>query len=311
MKRIIFISVFALLLSTLTLAQNTATDTQNAANSATTSEQPSPNPPAQSQTTTTPSDQNAQPNDVQQNSNTLPNPNGDAVNGNNAAPQQSEPALGARNTSTGPNTIMAGTEIKAALDDALTTKTAHTGQEFTATVINPVQDSSGANAIPTGSKIVGNVTTADEGGRIIPAIQGKAKLALRFREVQLPNGTTFPITASLVSVNSTNKNASTKTNDEGEITSGRTGKRTATDIGIGAGIGTVAGLIFGSALKGLAIGALAGGGYVLATGGREVELPAQTGLMIRLDQNATVSPQNAPTAPNAPTPPQPPSGPSM
>jgi hypothetical protein len=58
----------------------------------------------------------------------------------------------------------------------------------------------------------------------------------------------------------------------------------AKDVGIGAGIGTVAGLIFGGPLKGLAVGALAGGGYVLATKGKDVELPAQTGLVIRLDQ---------------------------
>ena len=62
------------------------------------------------------------------------------------------------------------------------------------------------------------------------------------------------------------------------------GKDVAKDVGIGAGIGTVAGLLFGGPLKGLAIGALAGGGYVLATKGKEVNLPAQTGMVIKLDQ---------------------------
>jgi hypothetical protein len=48
-------------------------------------------------------------------------------------------------------------------------------------------------------------------------------------------------------------------------------------------------LIFGSPLKGLAIGALSGGGYILATKGKDVNLPAQTGMVIRLDQTVSSS----------------------
>ena len=88
-------------------------------------------------------------------------------------------------------------------------------------------------------------------------------------------------------MNST-KGGSTKASSEGQVTSGTSGKQVAKDVGIGAGIGTVAGLIFGSALKGLAIGAIAGGGYVLATKGKDVELPAQTGLILKVDQNMSV-----------------------
>jgi hypothetical protein len=41
--------------------------------------------------------------------------------------------------------------------------------------------------------------------------------------------------------------------------------------------------------KGLAIGALAGGGYILATNGKDVNLPAQTGMVIRLDQSISAN----------------------
>jgi hypothetical protein len=73
------------------------------------------------------------------------------------------------------------------------------------------------------------------------------------------------------------------------VQSGTQGKDVAKDVGIGAGVGTVAGLIFGAPLKGLAIGALAGGGYVLATKGKDVQLPAQTGMVIRLDQPLSIN----------------------
>jgi hypothetical protein len=78
------------------------------------------------------------------------------------------------------------------------------------------------------------------------------------------------------------------------VQSGARGKDAVKDVGIGAGIGTVAGLIFGGPLKGLAIGALAGGGYVLATKGKEVNLPAQTGMVIRLDQPVSSNVASAP-----------------
>jgi hypothetical protein len=79
-----------------------------------------------------------------------------------------------------------------------------------------------------------------------------------------------------------------KAGSEGEVTSSTGGKTVAKDVGIGAGLGTVAGLIFGGALKGLAIGAIAGGGYVLATQGKDVDLPAQSGMKLRLDQALSI-----------------------
>jgi hypothetical protein len=38
----------------------------------------------------------------------------------------------------------------------------------------------------------------------------------------------------------------------------------------------------------LAIGAIAGGGYVLATQGKDVDIPAQSGMKLRLDQALSI-----------------------
>lgn len=181
--------------------------------------------------------------------------------------------------------VAASTEIRATLDTPLSTKTSKVGDTFTGTVAQPITGSNGQVAIPAGSKVHGEVTEAEE-GKTVAVLRGKGKLNMHFRDIQLPDGTTVPLSATLVSVNSTK--GKTSAGSEGEVQSGNTGKRTAKDVGIGAGVGTVAGLIFGSALKGLAIGALAGGGYVLATNGKDVELPAQTGMVLRLDHNLSV-----------------------
>ena len=208
-----------------------------------------------------------------------------------AAPEGQSPVLGTRPATTPTNVqgqVPAGTEIRAVLDTALSTKTSHEGDQFTATVAEPVNGTQGAVLIPAGSKIRGEVTESEQ-GKTLPAIRGKAKLNLRFRDVQLPNGQVLPLTASLVSVNDTKKGTSESTSQEGEVTQGRSTGTIAKDVGIGAGLGTVAGLIFGSPLKGLAIGAIAGGGYVLATGGKDVNLPAESGLVLKLDRPLDVT----------------------
>ena len=177
--------------------------------------------------------------------------------------------------------VPAGTEIHATLQEDLSSKTNKTGDTFTAVVAQDVKSSNGQLAIPTGTVINGEVTEAEE-GKTLPMVRGRGRLNFHFRDMTFPSHRSFPIGASLVSVQG--KSAGS----EGEVTSSTSGKSTAKDVGIGAGLGTVAGLIFGSALKGLAIGAIAGGGYVLATQGKDVELPAQSKLTLKLDQSVTV-----------------------
>lgn len=200
--------------------------------------------------------------------------------------QQVTPAPG------GSDQIVANTELHATLDTPLSTKTSKPGDRFTATITDPVRGANGAVMIPSGARVEGEVAEAEQ-GKAAAALRGKGKLSLRFRDVVLPNGQTLPFTATLVSVNSTNGKNTKKADEEGQVQSGTQGKDVARDVGIGAGIGTVAGLIFGGPLKGLAIGALAGGGYVLATKGKDVELPAQTGMVIRLDQPLTLNGSSA------------------
>lgn len=182
-------------------------------------------------------------------------------------------------------TIPASTQFRATLDEELSSKTSQPGDGFTATLAEPLRNQQGNVLIPAGVKLHGVVQNA-ESGKVLPSLRGKGKLSLRFTEVQLPNGQEIPLEASLLSISQNKGKASAS--QEGEITGGVSGKDTAKDVGIGAGVGTVAGLIFGSALKGLAIGAIAGGGYVLANAGKDVTIPANTVLQLRVDQYVTL-----------------------
>lgn len=211
-----------------------------------------------------------------------------------AAPQlQSRPAASAPPAGA-QLSIPAGTEIDATLQDALSSKSAKTGDTFTAVVAQPVRAANGQVALPAGTVINGEVTESEQ-GKTLPMVRGKGRLAFRFRDMTLPSHRSFPIEATLLSVHDK------KATEEGEVTSSTGGKTVAKDVGIGAGLGTVAGLIFGSALKGLAIGAIAGGGYVLATQGKDVEIPAQSGMKLRLDRSLSIPAAAVSATPSANT----------
>jgi hypothetical protein len=206
--------------------------------------------------------------------------------------RQTSPDLGAR---PGPvtripmaRTVQVVAEVNATLDTPLSSRTSQVDQPFTATLTQALRNNNGEVLVPIGTKVRGKVGSA-AAGKTLPSLRGKGQLTLRFTDLELANGGTVPIQASLLGVtDAKGGKQSADTNEEGQVTGKTTGTNTAKDVGIGAGVGTLAGIIFGGALKGLAIGAIAGGGYVLANGGKDVELPANTGLRLRLDQNVTL-----------------------
>jgi hypothetical protein len=122
------------------------------------------------------------------------------------------------------------------------------------------------------------------------ALKDKPKLSLRFRDVVLPSGQSLPLTATLVSVHDTGGKNSKKIITEGQVEPGRNGKESNA---IGAATSSARGL--GAPIKGLAIGTLSGGGYVVATNGKDVHLPAQAGMLIRVDQPLSWNGTSAPT----------------
>jgi hypothetical protein len=167
--------------------------------------------------------------------------------------------------------VGAGTEIHAALDTPLSSKTSKPGDRFTATVSDPVRANNGAVVIPAGARVEGEVAEAED-EKTLTALKDKPKLSLRFRDVVLPTGQTVPLTATLVSVHDT---------------SGKNPRKVGTESGKDSnliGAPSAMGRNIGGPIKGLAIGTLSGGGYVVATNGKDVRLPAQAVMRIRVDQ---------------------------
>ncbi len=129
----------------------------------------------------------------------------------------------------------------------------------------------GEVAIPAGSRVRGNVTLVDPGGKF----KERARLGVRFHTLVLADGSTVPIQTETVY-------------REGE----EMANKSAAKIGGGAAAGALIGAIFGGG-KGAAIGAAAGGaagtGATMAGPRSHATLPAGSTVTVRLSNPATVT----------------------
>jgi hypothetical protein len=125
---------------------------------------------------------------------------------------------------------------------------------------------SGRTALPKGTEITGTVTDAKESARV----KGKAMLAFRFDRLMF-DGESHRIQTARVTIEA-------QQNKGDDVKKG----------GAGAGLGAIVGGIAGGG-KGAAIGAVAGGtGAVLATKGKEVEIPPGTVVSALLQSALTI-----------------------
>ena len=163
-----------------------------------------------------------------------------------------------------PMVVPAGTVLTVRLGQALGSKISEAGQSFSATLAEPVTVG-GETAIPKGATASGTVVDAKPLGRF----KGGAVLQLKLDSVA-----DLPVETSALVRSAKGK-----------------GKRTATMVGGGAGLGALIGGIAGGG-KGAAIGALAGAGAGTAgtafTGNKDIVLPAETAVSFKLEKDLDV-----------------------
>lgn len=161
-----------------------------------------------------------------------------------------------------PRVVAAGTSLPIVLEAGLTTKTAKPEDRVVAELAADVVVD-GDVLLPAGSEVSGHVVSAVRSGRV----QGKARLVVSFDSIRV-GGKTFRIDATGF-----------------DVTAGSSAGKDAKIAGGAAAGGAVIGAIADGgegALKGGLIGGALGGAAVLATRGKEVELPAGSRYKIEL-----------------------------
>lgn len=182
-------------------------------------------------------------------------------------------------------TIPDGTRIQARLETTLNSRTNRQGDRFTAKVTEAILIA-GKEVVPAGTILEGRVAEVKQAGKV----KGRAELNLSYERLIFPNGVSETIVASPAELDDSQKEEIDR--KEGTIKGESSRKRDAAEVGGGAGIGAGIGAIAGGG-KGAAIGAGAGGLIGLADSmrrkGKEVELPAGSRMIIRLDRPVTIT----------------------
>jgi hypothetical protein len=196
--------------------------------------------------------------------------------------------------------LLQGTQLKLVLLNSLSSSVAREGDPFVATVAEPVYFG-GQLVLPAGARVNGEIGQIERARRF-GIFRGQAMMYLKFKSIELDRRE-IPATMSIISIHETlsqgqgtGKTRGDLRTEEGVIVeSKRDVKGALTTVALGGAAGTGVGAIFSHMIRGLAIGLIGGTTWVMVKKGKEVELPAQTGFVVRLDSTITL-PNLAPGA---------------
>ena len=195
------------------------------------------------------------------------------------------PATHAQSTS-----VMSGTQIRLTLMNGLSTRVAHDGDPFMATVAEPVF-AGNQLILPAGAKIHGTIRSVER-PKWFSMFRGGASMNIYFNSIEIASRI-FPCRMSIVTIYNGSLDAGKKRKDvktvEGVVVEEKHDiKNDVEDVAIGTSGGSLAGLVFSRVVRGTVLGLVGGGAYVMARKGKDVELPAQTGMIVRLDSTVSV-----------------------
>jgi hypothetical protein len=187
-------------------------------------------------------------------------------------------------------TVIPGTQVRVTLANGLSTSVAHDGDPFTAVVAEPVFVGNQV-ILPAGAKVHGTISSVQR-PKWVSMFRGGASMNLVFNSVEVESRI-FPARMSILSIYNAGVDPGKQRKDistvEGVVVEERHDVKTdVEDVAIGTAGGSTAGLIFSRVLRGTMIGLIGGTAYVVAKKGKDVELPAQTGMLVRMDSNVSL-----------------------
>lgn len=190
-----------------------------------------------------------------------------------------------------PRQLLQGTQVHLRLLNSISTSAAKDGDPFVAVVTEPVY-MGGQLIVPAGARVNGVIGTVSKARRM-PMIHGQAYLNLTFRSMEI-DSRLIPVQMSLIALENPRSQSEGKRRkdvkiEEGQVVEAKTDiKGDVVDGAIGTGGGTLVGAVFSHALRGFGIGLAGSAAYIVIRKGKDVELPAETGMLVRMDSTITV-----------------------
>lgn len=190
-----------------------------------------------------------------------------------------------------PRQVVQGTEIHLTLLTPVGSSISREGDPFIAVLAQPVSFDSRI-ILPAGTRVHGVVGTIQK-AKNFSVFRGQAYMNLAFKSIEI-DSRLIPVQMSLVAIGQPRVDSYSKPRRDVKITEGEVVQQKhdysgdAIGMVVGGGGGSLMGVLFSNVTRGLGIGLAAGAVYVVARKGKEVDMPAQTGLLARLDSTMTV-----------------------
>jgi hypothetical protein len=186
--------------------------------------------------------------------------------------------------------VIQGTQVRLTLLNNLGTNVTREGDGFTAVVSEPVYLGS-QMLLRAGTKVHGVVSNI-EPPRHFALFRGGASMNLTFTSIEI-DGRILPTHMSLLGVYKDTGDGGKIRRDLNEVEGvavqeKRDVKGYVRDAAIGVGGGSAVGAVFSHVVRGFGIGLIGSAAYVVTKRGKDVELPPQTGLLVRVDNTVWV-----------------------
>jgi hypothetical protein len=210
-----------------------------------------------------------------------------------------------------PRQVVQGTQVHLKLLSSIGTAASRNGDTFVAIVTQPVFINS-LLVIPAGTRVNGTIGTVAP-PRHFALVRGEAYMDVTFRSMEV-DSRIIPVQMSILAIEMPIDPSIDRSSDEGpdpDRDDPRPRRDMKIDEGgvvqekhdykgdvlaatIGTGGGSAIGAVVGHVVRGFGIGLAGSAVYVASRKGRDVKIPAQSGMLVRMDNTITV-----PVAPSA------------
>ena len=190
-----------------------------------------------------------------------------------------------------PRQIVQGTQIHLKLLSDISSSSSRNGDSFIAVTTEPIMLGDHL-LLPAGTRIRGIVNSISRARRFA-IFRGEAYMNLSFRSVEV-DSRLIPVQLSILEIRKPSEDGDGRLRKDVDIGEGQMLQEKHDIKGdivagtIGTGGATLIGKLASHAASGFGIGLAGSAVYVMARKGREVTLPAETGMLVRMDNTITL-----------------------
>jgi hypothetical protein len=190
-----------------------------------------------------------------------------------------------------PRQVLQGTQIHLTLLTSINTKLAKDRDPFVAVVADPVFLGNQL-LVPAGTRVNGVIGSVSK-ARKFSAFRGQAYINITFHTMEV-DSRLIPVQMSIIAFEPPRGQADGKQRKDLKVVEGQVVQEKHDFKGdvigatIGTGAGSLVGAVFGKVVQGFGFGLVGSAAYIVVRKGKEVELPAQTGMLVRMDNTITV-----------------------